>query len=332
MLDRPPFPGWARYAAFGIGAALLSLIVIVLIVLFSRPAPPHIDVFNLLTPNVEQGQPILIEWQALNASELGVYIDGVLVAPLDGQNGQVEIASAGYLGAVTLELRAENSTASDSETRTVQVAPSLALNDLTVTPISIYRYTLQTLDIAWSANAAATQITGLEAFSTSPITTSFGASGSLSVTGIWQSPLPMTVRITATDATGQVVIRDQIIETLPVTCRAAVGDVAVYSAPDSRGQVIATVRAEDGGTIDITGRDLNGTWLRTALSGGAQGWVSRSLLDCTLAESNGLLTNLLLVPDVATALPNVILNTPTPTRIIPLVPNIPVQPTATAQG
>jgi len=333
-LERPTFPGWVRYAAFGIGATLIALLIVALGLLFTPPTQPTIDAFDLAA-QIVQGQPLNVTWQVSDTSALGLYIDGTLIAEPDPADGQTQIDTSTYTGMLTLELRAENNAGIASDTRSVQIIPSLALTELTVSPPAIYRYTLQTIDIAWSADAVTTQISGLEGFSTSLLTTTYGASGSLNVTGIWQSPLPMTIRVTAADENGQTIIRDQVVETLAVTCQAVVGDVAVYAAPDSRGQVIATILASDGGNIEITGRELNGTWLRIALSGGAQGWGSRDLLDCGMAESNGLIANLLLVPDVPTAPPDVISTaTGTTTRLAPptFAPLIVPQRTPTPRG
>ncbi len=189
-----------------------------------------------------------------------------------------------------------------SETPTAEVTEEIAgfiVQDFRVDPPTVARFVLQDLTITWDIPGAITaRISGLEGFTTSPLQADYPASGTVTVPGIWQSPLPLTISVTAENAAYEIVTSAINVEVVPILCTAVTGDVALYAAPDGRGQIVATVQSST--QAEITGRDLNGGWLRVALTGGASGWGRVNSFSC---PDPNLISVLLIVPDVATAVP-----------------------------
>ncbi|MFN8529539.1 MAG: FHA domain-containing protein [Anaerolineae bacterium] len=310
--EKPPLPGWARYVLIGAVLTVLALIVAGLFILLSPGAEAHLNNAIVSADSVVQGQPLTVTWNA-DADQVQLYVNGALAGTYNGGEQSVPVDTSGLSGSVVIEVRALKGSSIDSSSHTVTVSPSFQISEFRVEPPTVTRYSLQTLTLFWNvAGAVTASITGLEGFSTSPIDTGNAPSGSISVPGIWQSPLPLTINLMAQSGTGEIIQSTLTVETVPVMCTAQFGDVALYGGPDGRGQVLATI--PNSSNVEVSGRDLGGAWLRVVLSGGAQGWGRAESLAC---GDSSVIGNLLIVPDVATAFPDTGTPTLEPTAVLP---------------
>ncbi len=226
--------------------------------------------------------------------------------------GALTLVLLTIVGLIVL-LSPDSATEAPAATDVIAPEGGFIVQDFRVDPPTVARYVLQDVTITWDIPGAVTaRISGLEGFTTSPLQADYPASGTITVPGIWQSPMPLTISVTAENEANESVTSAITVEVVPILCTASAGDVALYAAPDGRGQVVATV--PNNTPAEITGRDLNGVWLRVALTGGASGWGRVDSLSC---PDPNLISILLIVPDVATAVPE------TPGTLAP---------TATAEG
>ncbi|MDX2161748.1 MAG: FHA domain-containing protein [bacterium] len=314
VTEKPPLPGYARFVLAGGALALVGLILVGLLILLRPPGDPAVQALTLSADRVQQGEPLRLSWQAENAESVEVYANGVLIGTFPASQTSADLPTDSLSGAVAVEVRARRGESVGTATTAFTVDPGFTVASFTVDPPTVTRYVTQTLTIAWSVpGATSVQLTG--GFATSPLTGTQPETGAVTITGIWEAPLPMTLNLTAQNGAGELIQSMLTIETIPVTCTASIGDVALYSAPDSRGQILATVPRDS--QVEITGRDVDTRWLRVAVTGGANGWGRVESFTC---PDPAILPNLLLVPDIATAQPE------------PAITASPAAPTAAGLG
>lgn len=318
MVEKPPLPSWAVYVIGGIGLALAALVLLAL-VLVLRPAPaaPQFAFFRADSANIQQGQPINVSWNASNADEIDLLINGVLVRDnLPSEQNSAQIESGGYTGEVVIQAIASNGTQTAESFTSVMITPSLRVASFTINPPVLVRHVAQTLTLNWRVSGAvSTRINGVEAFSSAPIQTDYGAEGTLSVAGIPNSPFAFTITLTALSETGEATQQSITVDLVDPQCTASTGSVALYGSPDGRGQIVAT--APQHTTVVVDGQDSSGQWLRVRLSGGAYGWGRTDALTCA---SNFNVSDLLRILEVPTAMPDPITPSPSvsPSTLTPL--------------
>jgi pSer/pThr/pTyr-binding forkhead associated (FHA) protein len=311
MTEKPPLPSWSAYAIGGVAVAALALILVGLAILLQPPPVPVITSFQASAAVVRQGQPITFTWDVENANDVDLVINGVPVlenVPANQYSAQID--SSLYTGELAIRFVADNGTFTAETSTSVIVTPSLSVSYFTIEPPTLVRYVAQTMTLNWSVSGAiTTRISGIEAFSSTPLQTDYGASGTVSVVGIPTTPLSLTITLTAVSDTGEAVQQSIDVELIDPQCTASTGDVALYGAPDGRGQIVATI--PQGTTVVIDGQDASSQWLRVRLSGGANGWGRIESLIC---ENTFNMPDLLKILDIPTAMPEVVLTaTPTPT-------------------
>ena len=136
----------------------------------------------------------------------------------------------------------------------------------------------QNLSITWNIpGAVKTRLSGLEKFTTTPVTTEYGAQATVSgLVGIPAEPLRLTLH--AEDEAGNEQEQTLDIPVINPECSPAGPPVTLYSGPDARFQVVGTVPTAVMVVVDA--QDGSGGWLRAQLSGGAVGWGVRSQFAC----------------------------------------------------
>ncbi len=326
VVERPPLPSWSKYLIGGLAVAAAALILVGLAILFQPPSMPVINRYDI-TESVREGDLVTLSWDVENAASYAILVNGVQYGdtlPREQNSAQLDLPN--ITGEISVTLRAINNSEMAEQTRTVVITPRFAISDFSIAPTLLLRYVAQTVNLNWNVpGATSVQITGLESFSTAPLQSSYAASGTISVIGIPTVSTPLTITLVATNEAGESVTDTRTIELLDPQCTASTGDVALYGAPESVGQIVATIPA--GTTVSVNAQDNSGGWLRVLLPGGAEGWGNVNSLTCV----GFMPSDLLRVISVPTALPDVPTATPTPTlrpTLTPTSTSVMVTPTA----
>ena len=277
VTEKPPLPSWAMYAIGGIALALVALIVIGLAVLL-RPAPqPTINALMLSSTRVAQGEPLSLSWSAENESSVVILLNGTPVATAEPDVNSAQVDTSALTGTVLVGVSVLNSSGEASATEQVEVYPPLQTSYFNVEPSPLVRYVNQTMTLNWSVpNAQSTQLVGIETFSTTSIESAYGATGSISVTGMLTGD-QTTVTLIANDAFGQTLQEPLTLMTIDPQCSAQ-SDVSVRNGPSAQHQVVGTIPS--GQIVVVDARDEGSNWLRVQLAGGAHGWGERLSFAC----------------------------------------------------
>ncbi|HLU10527.1 MAG TPA: FHA domain-containing protein, partial [Oceanobacillus sp.] len=278
VVEKPPLPAWAAYALGGIVTAIL-LIIIVGVVLLLHPAPePIINSFGVSSTRIAQGDPLSLNWTAENANSLVVSVNGTPVANLDADATSAQLDTSAYSGEVLVEVSAQSGSREATASERVMIYEPLRINYFNVDqPMPLVRYTVQTLTFNWSVSSAQTvQLLGIETFSTNPIASAYGATGTVSVAGYLDAE-SITVTLVAQAPDGETLEETLTLTTINPQCTART-NVNLYSGPTPQNQVVGTV--ESGQTVVVDARDQNGGWLRVQIAGGAHGWGERTQFTC----------------------------------------------------
>lgn len=330
VVEKPPLPTWAAYALGGIATAIL-LIIIVGVILLLQPAPePIINSFGVSSTRIAQGDPLSLNWTAENATSLVVLVNGTPVANLDADATSAQLDTSAYSGEVLVEVIAQSGSREATVSERVMIYEPLRINYFNVDqPMPLVRYTVQTLTFNWSVSSAQTvQLLGIETFSTNPIASAYGATGTVSVAGYLDAE-SITVTLVAQAPDGETLEETLTLTTINPQCTART-NVNLYSGPTPQNQVVGTV--ESGQTVVVDARDQNGGWLRVQIAGGAHGWGERTQFTCA---DNFNVDDLQIDLNFPTPIPvpsdtptstSIPLRTPTPTIFV----QIEVQPLATS--
>lgn len=291
VLVKPPLPRWSAYAIGGIGLALVLLACAALIALFNVTPTPVIRSFSAAANRVQQGQPLVVNWQVQNADRVVLTVNGVpVVGDVQPDTRSAQISTEGLTGEVLVTLLAENRAESAEASLTVNVFAPLRVQRFTLAPNPLMRYVVQTLTLSWDVeNAVSTRISGLEGLTTAPVQEVYGRSGMVSVAVVPTAP-SYSFSLTAQDALGNVLVENLTVQPQEPTCL-TVGDINLYDIP--RGQVISTV--PNGTSVVVIAQDISGEWLRVL----GRGWGERATLSCT----GFTVENLLVDTNVPTAAP-----------------------------
>lgn len=277
FIEQPLLPVWAPVVFVILAAAALALVVLGAAALTPRPEP-RILAFTASSAQVAQGTMLNLSWEVADVTDLTVLVNGApAVEGVGPLTRGLALDTSSLLGDVTLELVCSGQGRQAVATTSIYVYRPLGDGFFTTTPERLVRNVVQSLAVSWSIpGAVSTRLSGLDAFSTEPIPTNFGESGSLIATGI--AAQPFTLRLTAQDEVGNVREQTLDIQVINPECRPAQGAVTLLAGPDVRQQVVGTVPA--GASVVVDAQDATGLWLRAQLPGGLTGWGARSGFDC----------------------------------------------------
>ena len=278
VVEKPPLPTWAAYALGGIVTALLLIIIIGVAILLQPIPEPTISSFGVSSTRVAQGDPLSVNWTAENANSLVISVNGTPVATIDPGETSAQLNTDGYTGEVLIEVSAQNGSRVTSASERVVIYEPLRINYFNVDQeMPLVRYTVQTLTFNWSVSSAqTTQLLGVETFSTTPIETSYGATGTVSVVGYLDAE-SAAVTLLAQSADGEMLQETLTLTTIDPQCTAR-ASVNLRNGPTPQNQVVSTV--DSGQTVVADARDQNGGWLRVQIGGGAHGWGERTEFTC----------------------------------------------------
>jgi hypothetical protein len=321
---RPTLPRWAPLAILGSVAALIVALLAIIFILNNRPPvpPPTIDQFTLSSSAPIQGEPLTVEWQAANAEQVVLTLNGT---PLFQDEG-AELATSFIIdtselsGPISIGLTVENASGVEAATQVVDVTQPLRIEQFAVTPGELVRNVVQTVTIQWNVpGATQTRLLGLESFTTAQLEPTYGAQGSIGdLVGI--PVMPLTLTLHAEDAQGRAAEQTITIEIVDPLCAPSSDAVTLYSQPQASSQVIGTVPS--GSTVIVDAQDETSQWLRLVLAGGLQGWGPRNSFRCADNFRIENLRQVLIVPTVGpaqTGSPVAPATAVTPTTASPLV-------------
>jgi FHA domain len=338
FLEKPMLPSWTPLALAGGGIVGLLLLVLVVATLLQPTPPPHISAFSISSAQVAQGEAINLNWAAQDVSSLSLKLNGnTVIERIGTETTGLTLDTSGLTGTVLLELVGHNGNRQTAASQTVYVYVPLGAGSFSANPTQLVRYVVQNLTISWNIpGAVKTRLSGLEKFTTTPVSAEYGSEANVSgLVGIPSEPLRLTLY--AEDEAGNQQEQTLDVAVINPECSPAGPPVTLYSGPDARFQVVGTVPT--AGMVVVDAQDGSGGWLRVQLSGGISGWGVRSQLACAQTFNPADLVKELNVPTLP---PPTITPVPSPTLtarsvtvtpFVTLTPNpsqkLPVQPLST---
>jgi len=279
LVETPFLPTWA--AATVVAGVVIGVVavLIVLFVLLNGSPTPVISEFNVNATDARVGDTISLAWAVTDAEQLRLDINDTPFTTLDASDDNLSLTIAPeYLGEMTLTLFAINGDQRTSAERRITVTQALTIDEFVVEPTTVVRFIVQPLSVRWRATGAVnTRLDGLQNFSTSPVQTTFGASGSIEAV-VGAPTDSFTLTLTAESSSGERVRQSITVEAVNPMCVAADEPVQLYIAPDETQQVVSTVPA--GAEVVVNARDLSGAWLRALLPGDVSAWGLRDGFVC----------------------------------------------------
>ncbi len=309
-------PRWTAFALAALSLGVVLLLAAALTLLLRQPPPePQVVDFQAFSAEVARGEPLALTWQVENAEQLVISVDGEPVGdPLPGTVTTAEIDTTGYEGTISVRLEAIRGDLRADRAVGVVVYRPLVLDYFEVTPLTMVRDVVQSLNVRWRVEGAVeTRVEGLDRYGVGGFfEPSYGPEGMLNdVPGIPTEPF--TLVLLAEDERGNVQQYTVDVDVVPAQCLTAQADLTLYDEPATTANVVSTV-PDVGTVLVVNGRDDATRWLRTQVEGAGEVWAQRDQLTCA---ENFAPENLRLV---AQAIPTEPLPTGTPTA----------EPTATA--
>ncbi len=310
-IEQPPLPAWSPLALLAGGAALLVLIVAAALALSGPPPLPVIAGVQLSSTQVGRGTPVSVSWQATDAAEVRLLVNGTPVfTSADPARAAASIDTGALFGPVSVIVEALNQGQTSAQALTLDVYEPLRLERFSAAPQQLLRALVQPLTIEWEvAGAVASSVTAPDFF-TPHLLESAGTGGKFEIVGIPLASFPLLLQ--ARDAAGGALEQTLLVTVASPACTAR-QPLELRAGPDPAHQVVGTVPADVAVAVD--GRDPAGRWLRVPdLGGGVAGWGQRDLFVCPGFNPDDLRVEVNLPP------------TPTP----PPTPTLTPPPTATA--
>lgn len=332
FIEKPMLPSWMPFVLAAGVVVLGVFLVLILAMLLQPPPPPFIADFQVSSTQVAQGEPLGLNWVATDVSDLTVSVNGTpVMTGIGSQTSGLSLDTTNYSGSVVVSVVGTNGSQQTTIDRTVYVYKPMGEPVFTVDPPQLVRYVVQNLTVSWSVpNAVTTRLNGLEAFSNTPVETTYGADGT--ITGVVGIPAgTFTLTLYSEDEVGNTRETPLDMPVINPECHPAGALVTLYAGPDARHQVVGTVPQEAFVVVDA--QDSSGQWLRAQLPGGLSGWGVRSEFSCApnfnVADLLKELTVPTLPPASATPIPsNTAPPTVPPTRSPTTTPRPVTTPTA----
>lgn len=326
VLVQPRFPTWVAFAGLGIGVTVLAMLVLLVVVLTrSGSQPVTVELFDVRGDTVQQGDPLVVDWQVSNAESVSLLFQGIPVLESIRPDANTANISTDNLvaGVYTVSIQAWRGEEMTEASDTVTISAPLRVSFFSVTPSPIVRYVAQTMTLTWNVNGAVTtSIVGLDALTTAPVETTYGSVGTVTFSTVPTAP-GYSLALTAVDAAGDTITEPITIEIIDPTCNNPL-ETTLYTAPRDDAQVISTVAA--GTTVVVDARDSSASWLRVV----GRGWGRAIEFACAQTFN---VADLLIALDVPTAMPMTatptITPTFTPTRFLSATPSPRISPAPT---
>lgn len=324
VLVKPSLPAWAPAAAIAGVAALALLVTLLAIALFLRPVDqPVIQSFSPSSSRLTQGETLTLNWDIDNAETLALLVNGTMVSSdIEPDRQSLEVDTSAYAGAVLLTIRATNASGAAEASQAVEIIAPLTVDYFDVSPAPLVRNVVQSITLNWRViGATTTRISGLEGISQSPVSTTYGASGTVNIPIV--PVVDLSISLIAQDAGGAELQDAVTIPVIDPMCAAGSSDVTLYNAPRTDAQAATVLRA--GSMLPVDKRDALGQWLRFVLPEGGFAWAIRNQLICEETFNPDSLVIDATIPTqpplVPTAVPPTTLQpAATPTAITPIPP------------
>lgn len=321
-------PVWAPIAIVGALSAVVMLLIATVAILSARNAitsVPQITRFEVSSTQVAQGEPLVINWQASNASRVVLTLNSTPVFREEGNltTTSYTINTSSLSGNVVVSVQASSDGGVRDSSQTVFIVQPMQINLFTVNPPQLVRNVVQPITVSWSAaGASTTRILGLESFTTARIEPSYGSSATLTdIAGIPQNPLNLT--LLADDGQGNTLEQTIVVGVIDPICVAGDAGVTLRAEPRDDAQVVSTL--PESRSVVVDAQDETRLWLRVVLPGGVLGWGPVNAFECA---SNFRVENLRQVLVIPTVMPSMEASG-TPATGEPVVTATPRRTTAT---
>lgn len=324
--EMPPLPGWGALALLVAAGALALVVLVALVLIITTPPPePVIASLSFNSPQIARGEPLEVRWQATDAAEMRVIVNGTPVfTTTDTQTTSTTLDTSALAGPVNLVVEAANGDRLAVRGETVLVYEPLLLQRFTATPPLLLRFVVQALVVDWEVSGAvASSVAAPEVF-TPNLLESAGSGGRFEIVGIPTDSFTLT--LLARDAADNVLEQTLVVNLNNPECVPAAGPVELRAGPDPAHQVIGSVPA--GVAVVVDARDQSGAWLRVpSLTSGVSGWGQQEVFTCSGFNPADLRTELNVPPPpTPTASP-----TPAPTATT-APPSVTPGPSPTTAG
>jgi len=242
---------------------------------------PEITDFSAANSPVTRGDTLTLNWDVTNTQTVDILInDEVILAGLDADLGTVDIntdeLSLTLTGQFQIDLRAINDDKSITRNTPVILEEPLVVEAFEVTPVTLARNVVQTLNGNWRVRGATeTRIEGLSGLGPVSVETSFGPEGSFEVSGLPTEPF--AVILVAEDENDNTITQSIDITLFDPVCTTTVEGMELHTLPTADSNVISTLAL--GQALVIGAQSADGLWLRTQREG-ARAWGLREELRC----------------------------------------------------
>lgn len=275
-------PRWTAFALAALSLGVIVLLAAALALLLRQPPPePQVLDFQAFSAEIARGEPLALTWQVENAERLVISVDGeTVIDDLPGTVTTTEIDTSAYEGTISVRLEAVRGDLRATRAVGVVVYRPLVLDYFEVTPTTMVRDVVHSLNVRWRvAGAVETRVEGLDRYGVGGFfEPSYGPEGLLAdVPGIPTEPF--TLVLIAQDERGDVQEFTVSVEVVPARCLTAQANLTLYAEPSTSANVVSTV-PEAGEMLVVTGRDSDTRWLRTEVEGAGEVWAPRDGLTC----------------------------------------------------
>jgi len=327
FVEKPVLPGWAALSLIALSFGVVALVILGVILVLQAASPDlAIRSFQAEQSRVVQGDVLGLSWDVTGADQITISVNGQIVrADISPEISTTELETSAYNGDITVSLMATSNNETISDSLAINVFAPITVDYFEVIPPILVRNVVQEITVRWKVTGASfTNITGLEAFTTTLLAATYGAEETLSgIAGVPSDRFAATLY--AEDAQGRNMEQILTIEVIDPTCVPTNTEIILHVQPDSASNVVSTVPG--GTTLVVDRRDISGAWIRAVLAGGVTGWGARADLSC----ANNFNMDALLAEITTTP--------PTPTESSPVTPvtpqatlrqpTLPVRPTST---
>lgn len=316
----PRLPQWAVTTAVSLAIALLALVIMGVLGMFT-PTEPRIDSLETPLTTLAQGDELELSWQAEHAERFQLIVNDALVDTLDSTARTYRLPTDEISGSVTVEVLAEARDLRDSERLTVFVYRPIISLTFNAEPPTLVRRVITPLTLIWDVpNAVNVRLEGLASFTTQPLPETYESVGNLNVVGYAESALTLTLYAedeigTPRTETLTLALVDAICTTNAVT--------PLYQGADVRYAQVS--QAEPGVPLVVIAQDTTQQWLQVSLTEGVFAWLQKSAVTCGAGFSPSDLYQEVNMPPLPEASPT---GTPTPSPTVPA--SLTVSPTASS--
>ncbi len=270
-------PRWVPAAAT-VGLVALIGVMIGLFAFLTAPQPSVTDL-QVATTSIPRGEPLVIQWQAEDVTNLQLLVNETPVADLPPEERRYTLQTDTLEENAVISVVGAARNSSARLDQSVRVYDPIVIETFNAQPAQLVRHVVQTLDLSWAVqNADFVQINGLEPFNDQDITGQDldPVSSVEGLVGIVTDDLALTLY--AEDALGNARTEQLVIPSVPPQCTPEDEPLTLRDGPDTLNQAVGTVPVD--ATVTVNARDVSGAWVRVQLEGGVSGWGALAGLTC----------------------------------------------------